>query len=223
MAILSFYSLELKGSSGVLMKDGIPGKELPGCLVNNGPIVLTGVGGITALATGEWMTAMERRDDRLQAMQVITMERVTADFPIIRIDGAVKEIKRDKPSVKRLQKLQLPRDVGGGQTDILLGIDNLLVFPKEIHSLPCGLTIYESRLKSHNGKTNAMIGGPHSTFKALVSEAGGNNILLNHFVQGLAEWRSFGPLPLTQQVMSYKEELYACASNLLDEDDECFL
>ena len=211
-----------QGSSGVLMKDGVPGIELPGCLVRKGPIILSGVGGMTALATGEWMTAMERIDGRLQTMQVITMERVTADFPRISINGAVKEIKKDKPLDKRLQKLQLPREVGGGQTDVLLGIDNLLVFPKEIHSLPCGLTIYESRLTSHNGKTNAMVGGPHSTFSALVSEAGGNHILLSHFVQGLAEWRSFGPLPLTQQMMSYKEELYACASNLLEEEDEYF-
>jgi hypothetical protein len=96
-----------QGSSGVLMKDGVPGKELPGCLVKNGPIILTGVGGITTLATGEWMTAMERRDDRLQAMQVITMERVTADFPRISIDEAVKEIKSDKPSDKRLAR-QMP-------------------------------------------------------------------------------------------------------------------
>ena len=38
------------------------------------------------------------------------------------------------------------------------------------------------------------------------------------FVQGLAEWRSFGQLPLTYHEMTYKEELYACETNLREEN-----
>ena len=61
-------------SSIVLMKDGVPGNELPGSCIREGPIHLSGVGGITTTATGEWSTCMERTVGKLQAMQVITLE-----------------------------------------------------------------------------------------------------------------------------------------------------
>ena len=206
------------GSSDVLMKDGIPGNELPGYLIRKGPIHLKGVGGLTATATGEWLTCMERTDGRLQAMQVITMNKVTSEFPRISIHEAVTEIKQDKPTFRKLQNLRLPKEVGGGDTDCLLGIKLQDLYPEEVHSLPCGLKIFKSKLLSHDGKTNAMVGGPHSTFTALASQVGGHGVLLSMFVQGLAEWRSFGPLPLTYQQVDYKEELLACVSNLEDED-----
>jgi hypothetical protein len=202
------------------MKEGIPGKELPGFPIRQGPIQLKGVGGLTATATGEWLTCMERTDGRLQAMQVITMTQVTAEFPRISITKAVNEIKQDKPAFKKLQNLKLPREVGGGDTDCLLGITLQDLYPEEIHSLPCGLRIYKSKLVSHDGKTNAMIGGPHTTFTALASKVGGHGALLSLFVQGLAEWRSFGPLPLTHHEMGYKEELYACVTNLREENED---
>ena len=74
-----------QGSSDVLMKEDVPGKELLGHRIRKGPIMLKGVGGLTAVANGEWLTAMERTDGRLQAMQVITLDKVTSDFPRVRI------------------------------------------------------------------------------------------------------------------------------------------
>ena len=84
------------------MKTGIPGVELPGQIIRKGPITLHGVGGLTAVADDEWLTAMETKDGKLQTMQVITMKQVTTDFPRINIQEAVNEIKRDRPSNKKL-------------------------------------------------------------------------------------------------------------------------
>ena len=81
-------------------------------------------------------------------------------------------------------------------------------------------TIIESKLLSHDGKTNAMVGGPHSTFKALALEVGGHSQLLSMFVQGLASWSSLGPVKLTQFEMSDTEEVFACMRNLREEDDD---
>ena len=208
------------GSSGVLMKTGIPGVELPGQVIRKGPITLHGVGGLTAVADDEWLTAMETKDGKLQTMQVITMKQVTTDFPRINIQEAVNEIKRDRPSNKKLQNLRLPKEVGGWDTDVLIGIEHQSLFPKEIHSLPCGLTIFESKLLSHDGRSNAMVGGPHSTFKALAAEVGGYSQVLSMFVQGLASWRSFGPISLTKFEMSHDEELAASMRNLKDEGSD---
>ena len=210
------------GSSDVLMKEGIPGNELPGFRIREGPIHLKGVGGLTAVATGEWLTCMERKDGRLQAMQVITMEQVTGEFPRINIVDAVNEIKQDKLSFKELQNLKLPEEVGGSDTDCLLGIKLQDIYPREVHSLPCGLTIYKSKLVSHDGRTNAMIGGAHSTFSSLVSQVGGHGILLSMFVQGLAGWRSFGSLPLTHYEVGAGEKLMACMDNLGEDDETVF-
>ena len=208
------------GSSGVIMKSGVPGTELPGRIVRKGPFVLKGVGGITAVADDEWLTAVETKDKKLQTMQVITMPQVTTHFPRICITEAVDEIKGDKPSNKKLQNLKLPKEVGGWDTDILMGIEFQSLFPREIHSLPCGLTIYESKLLSHNGKFNGMIGGPHSTFSAFAEGVGGHSRLLSMFVDGLSKWRSLGPIKLTQFEMTYKEEVFACISNLEDDGEE---
>ena len=208
------------GSSGVIMKSGVPGTELPGRIIRKGPFPLKGVGGITALAEDEWLTAIETKDRKLQAMQVITMKQVTSDFPRISITSAVNEIKQDKPSHKKLQNLRLPKEVGGWDTDILMGIEFQSLFPKEVHSLPSGLTIYESGLRSHDGKFNGMIGGPHSTFTALAENVGGHSRLLSMFVDGLAKWRSLGPMKLTQFEMSSKEELFACVSNFENENED---
>ena len=94
------------------------------------------------------------------------------------------------------------------------------MFPKEVHSLPSGLTIYESGLRSHDGKFNGMIGGPHTTFTALAENVGGHSRLLSMFVDGLAKWRSLGPMKLTQFEMSSKEELFACVSNFENENED---
>ena len=77
------------GSSDVLMKEGDPGNKLPSFRIREGPIQLKGVGGLTATATGEWLTCMERTDGRLQAMQVITLQSVTSEFPKVSIEHAV--------------------------------------------------------------------------------------------------------------------------------------
>ena len=57
------------------------------------------------------------------------MPQVTTHFPRIDITEAVTEIKLDRPSNKRLQNLRLPKEVGGWDTDILMGIEFQSLFP----------------------------------------------------------------------------------------------
>ena len=97
------------GSSGVIMKSGVHGLELPGQIIRKGPITLNGVGGFTAVADAEWLTAMETMDRKLQTIKAIAMKKVTTEFPRINIQQAVNEIKRDKLSNKKLQNLRLPK------------------------------------------------------------------------------------------------------------------
>ena len=58
--------------------------------------------------------------------------------------------------------------------DCLMGTMNAVIHPVPIHTMmETGLCIHESKLMSHNGVTNAIIGGPHESFEFLVNLAGG--------------------------------------------------
>ena len=52
--------------------------------------------------------------------------------------------------------------IAGGKVDVLLGIQYLSIYPVIVRQLDCGLTIFKSRLVSHDRKMIAMIGVPHS-------------------------------------------------------------
>ena len=79
--------------------------------------------------------------------------------------------------------------------DILLGIKYASVFPVPVHTLDSGLTIYSTRLAPFHKSFNAIIGGPHSSFKFLADKAGNASMLMAHFVQGLQEFRNLDGAP----------------------------
>ena len=88
---------------------------------------------------------------------------------------------------------------------MLLGSKYLSVFPKPIHSLPCGLTIYKSQLASHDGHFDSCIGGPHSSFSALAGLAGGTPQLIAAFVDGLQTYKQWGPPSIASIPLSLDE------------------
>ena len=69
---------------------------------------------------------------------------------------------------------------------MLLGILYESCHPTPVHHLPCGLTIFELQLASYSGVHNAVIGGPHKSFRVLTDQAGTCSALISHFVEGLA-------------------------------------
>ena len=119
----------------------------------------------------------------------LTVDKVTCDFPLVDVDKAVSEVKRDKPGNRVLQKCRVPQ-LAGGVTDVLLGIHYSLVHPDPVHTLESGLTIYRSKLVGHHKGFNAMIGGPHSSFDCLSNQAGGVAQMVANFVLGLERYKA---------------------------------
>ena len=72
----------------------------------------------------------------------------------------------------------------------------------------CGLTIYKSRLVSHNKSHNAIIGGPHTSFQALADKVGNVGALLTHFTEGLKHLRSLGPPRIPVNPLSTEDEFF---------------
>ena len=71
------------GCSDAVFKDGIPGDQLQGICVNQGPICCTGVGNIQLQAKQEWIVKFKRKDGNYQLVQGLTLDTVCAPMPIV--------------------------------------------------------------------------------------------------------------------------------------------
>ena len=81
-----------------------------------------------------------------------------------------------------------------------------------------GLCIYRSKLQSHDGVTNAMIGGPHESFDICANMAGGVAQLLAHFTEGLQRFREgavprIGTNPLSMEDIEHAKRADMKCSN----------
>ena len=135
------------------------------------------------------MVLVPRVDGKMQAVRGYSMTQVTCTFPEFDLTSAVSAVKDDAPNNKVLQDCKLPSKVGG-EVDCLLGIKYSFIHPEPIHTLAeTGLCIYKSKLLSHDGVTNAMIGGSHESFDICAHMAGGVSHLMAHFTEGLQRFR----------------------------------
>ena len=195
------------GCSNALFEEGIPGKELRGQVVEKGPFIIHGVNDVKIVAGDEWLVQLYRSDGRIQLVKGLSLKVVTSNFPKVSTATAVEEVKADKPECAELQACRVP-DLAGGSVDGLIGILYSSIFPVPVHTLPSGLTIYKSMLRSKNNRYTATIGGPHATFEFLAGEVGGVAALLTMFRQGLEKYHLLGPpkvksLPITDEEFNF--------------------
>ena len=200
------------GCSNAIFKVGIPVKELKGTLLAKGPFQMGGVGDLTTRAEDEWLVQVNRVDGKKQIVQGVTMKQITCDFPAIDTTEAVAEVKGSNKEDKSLQSCMVPK-IAGGTVHVLLGIQYLNIFPEVVMQLEFGLTIFRSRLVSHDKKMNAIIGGPHSSFQFLADKFGNTAALLAHFTEGLSRLRQLGPPKIPVNPMTVEEEMFAKAHN----------
>ena len=179
------------GCSDCLMDDSVPGKELEGVKVAQGPFPIGAVGGIQIMAKDAWMVKIKMFDGSCQVLEGLSVEKVTSEFPEVDLNEAVREVKASKPKDTLLQSVSIPQKVGG-KVDILLGIKYNAFFPVLIHMLPNGLGIYRLKVKSFGNKSTAVIAGPHSSFDKLLAKVGNAAYLLQLFTEGLQTWRTLG-------------------------------
>ena len=203
------------GCSDLLLKEGVPGKELEGIRVASGPFVIGAVGGVKLMANAAWMVKCKMFDGVSQVLEGLSVNQVTSDFPNVCLDEAIAAIKGDDKQNKLLQNAKVPNKVGG-QVDILIGIKYNALFPTLIHMLPNGLGIYKLRIKSHGSKDTAVIAGPHSSFDQLLKKVGNMAYLLQTFQKSVQCWRSI-VAPKIKELeippMSEKDELLAFNMN----------
>ena len=179
------------GCSDLLMKDSVPGVELQGVKVKQGPFAIGAVGGVEVMAKDAWMVKVKMSDGGCHVLEGLSIERVTSDFPTVQLSEAVKAVKASKLNDKLIQNVKVPDEVGG-EVDLLLGIKYNVLFPVLIHMLPSGLAIYKVKVKSFKNKYTAVMPGPHKSFDVLRDKVGNTAYLLQQFEEGQQTWRSLG-------------------------------
>lgn len=107
----------------------------------------------------------------------------------------------------------------GGSISILLAIMYSSIFPKPIHSLENGLTIYRLVITSHDPEYCYTIGGPHESFKSMVNYFGTFGILFANMQNQLENFRNFGPPRIAKSIMSEEDELFASQFNAENSDE----
>jgi hypothetical protein len=122
----------------------------------------------------------------------IEVAQITWDFPTIDLSEAISDIKASKPDDLTLQALKPPSMVGG-QIDILLGIQYLSHFPKLVHSLDNGLSIFEVQLTPSSPEVTAAIAGPHHSFNLILDNVGDLVTMIAAFRWDLVRWNANGP------------------------------
>ena len=177
-----------KGCTEAVFREGIPGKELVGQKTMKGPFVIGGVGGLECKANDEWLVSLEKTDGHRQLIRGLTVDKVTEDFPLVKLGRATAEIKNSS-SDEWIRSCKVPKQAGG-VTDALIGIHYNLIHPVPVHTLESGLCIYRSKLAPHKNGFEAMIGGPHSSFDVLADLTGGTARVVAQFVQGLEKFRT---------------------------------
>ena len=199
--ILQLYDT---GCGGILFKEGVLEKEIDAIRKVPGPFYVNGVGDSTIQVNDEWFTSLQLIDGTRVSVEGSSVKENTASFPMTNISVAQREIKANMPSNKELQKLNCSPCIGG-DINILIGMLYLKYFPKAVHSLPNGLTIYSLRVKSHDGKINAALGGPHSSFHQLGAHYGSMSVVFANLSKQLENFRSYGPPSIQRSLISSEE------------------
>ena len=197
----------------MLAKEGVPGGELTGVKLREGPLSISAAGDTSVKVNAEWAVLMDTVDNKRQTLIGVTCNDLTSTFPMIKLAEAHADILKDakKRKLNKSQKerifnnLKVPDKVGGAP-DILLGIKYKRFHPEIVHMTPSGLFLAKVKLLGHDKSITAAIGGPHKSFDALLQRCGDTANVMSVFLSSLEQWRKYGP-PTIAGPMQSEEDL----------------
>ena len=139
----------------------------------HGPTVLDVAGGKSILIPyGEEEFHLELASTRQKATFTgLRMPNITAEFPLVHLAAAWDELADAAARAGQpLKDLNIDSMIGGRCVDVILGIRYNKYYPELVYSLPSGLSVYRSKLKSASGH-QAVIGGPHEAWTAAAASS----------------------------------------------------
>ena len=99
---------------------------------------------------------LDKADGCKQVVQGVTVDNITAPYPLINISEALEEGKASDPKNRELQNLCVP-SVAGGEADILFSILYESCHRVHIHTLPFGLFLAKLKLATPDDQWTGVI------------------------------------------------------------------
>ena len=184
------------GGGSSLIKSNIPGVQLKASR-DNKRMSLKGIGSGTIV--GEQYTVLLPLLSGHAAIQVFAVDKILDPLATVDLQPALEYFKAkteqddslsDKTKTE-ISKAKIFRFVKG-DIDLLLGIKHLGLFPKLIHTLSSGLSIFKMVLKPACPRTLFCLGGPYECLQSLqaIFQDIGPHQMLTHINKGLQDWKS---------------------------------
>ena len=142
-----------------------------------GPLVIGGVGDLKSVSDhGRFRVTIPLYDGKSANLSGICLDKITSTFPLYPLAEVEKDIIFDYTSRGGdPQKLPKLPEFVGGDTDLMIGIQYSKYYPKEVHKLPNGLSIFESQFLSPDG-SRGLVGGPHKVFTEIHKSLSNNHM-----------------------------------------------
>ena len=83
---------------------------------------MLGVGDIRTQANDQWLCVLDTADGGKQFLESLSVNKVTTDFPLIKVNEAVEDVRKDNANNK------IP-STAGGTTDLLINITYAKIHP----------------------------------------------------------------------------------------------
>ncbi|XP_066932960.1 uncharacterized protein [Clytia hemisphaerica] len=131
---------------------------------SSAPVILGGVGNsVTKSSFGRYVVNIPLSNGEIASLTGPCIQQITSTFPTFSLVEAEKDIIKSYSKCGDSKCLpKLPSSIGG-DVHMMIGIKYLRYFPKIIHQMPSGLSIFESSFTSTSGGSG-VIGGPHPSF-----------------------------------------------------------
>lgn len=107
------------------------------------------------------------------------IESITEPFPHYNLDQINKALV--KSEIYATDDLKLPEYIGGQRVNLLIGLKETELEPKNMFQLPCGIGVYKSQWVDKFG-SNICYGGPHELFSKINKKFEGNFNHINVFM-----------------------------------------
>ena len=156
--------------------------------ISNQQNSLTGIGDLKTVSTfGRWRITLPLQNGRKMALTGQCLEKITGrfvDFPLEKVEKDFQKSYADAGhDPKNLPRL--PKCVGG-DTDIMIGIQYLKYWPRFVHQLENGCTLYRSQFDSADG-TCGVVGGPHKSFNDLFESCNAHHVYFSDEVRDVIQ------------------------------------
>ena len=159
--------------------------------ISPGPMIINGVSDLKSVCPhGRYEVRIPTWDGKEATFSGLCLDKITSEFPRIPLEGMENEVHaafvEQGGDVNDLPKL--PKFVGG-ETDLMIGVRYLKYFPKEVFSLPSGLTLYESKFLNADG-SRGILAGPHRIITEMYNDLGCNMNMGVFFSEVVTSYRN---------------------------------